>query len=219
MTELLKPSQQNFIELALEYDVLRFGEFALKSGRISPYFFNAGNFDSGKAMAVLGECYADAIADSNVLVDVLFGPAYKGIPLVAATAAALHTKYGRDVPFAFNRKEAKDHGEGGLIVGAELASKKVLVLDDVITAGTAVGEVVSLLDQAKATLSGVLVGLDRQEKGVDSDQSAVQQLAANYGIPVWSIVTLNGIREYLSTKFLDKALLTKVDAYREQYGV
>lgn len=219
MTEMLKPSQQNFIELALEYDVLRFGEFTLKSGRISPYFFNAGNFDSGKALAVLGECYADAIVDSKVDVDVLFGPAYKGIPLVAVTAATLHTKYGRDMPFAFNRKEAKDHGEGGMIVGADLAGKNVLVLDDVITAGTAVGEVVGILDQAKATLGGVLVGLDRQEKGVDSDMSAIQQLAENYGIPVWSILTLDGIREYLSTKVLDKGLLTKVDAYRAQYGV
>lgn len=215
----LNQTKQKFIELAVEYDVLRFGEFTLKSGRVSPYFFNAGNFDSGKALAVLGECYADAIVNSGIDVDVLFGPAYKGIPLVAATSAALFGKYGKDYPIAFNRKEAKDHGEGGTIVGAELAGKDVLVLDDVITAGTAVGEVVSILAQANATLSGVLVGLDRQEKGTDSEQSAMQKVAEKYQVPVMSIITLEDIRAYLSTKILDEGLIASVDSYREQYGV
>ena len=215
----LHSAKQNFIELAIEYDVLSFGEFELKSGRISPYFFNAGKFDSGKALAVLGECYADAIVQSGIEIDVLFGPAYKGIPLVAATSAALYRKYQLNYPVGFNRKEVKAHGEGGSIVGAELAGKKVLVLDDVITAGTAVEEVVSLLESAEATLCGVLVGLDRQERAVDAEKSAMQQLASRHGVPVFSIVTLDDIREYLSTKILDEDLLASVDAYREQYGV
>lgn len=219
MIEELGRAKQNFIELAIEYDVLSFGEFTLKSGRVSPYFFNAGNFDSGKALAILGECYADAIMASNLEVDVLFGPAYKGIPLVAAVSAALFRKYERDYPVCFNRKEVKDHGEGGSVVGADLTGKKVLVLDDVITAGTAVAEVVTILQQHQATLSGVLVGLDRQERAVDSEQSAMQQLAAKYRAPVFSIVTLQDIRAYLSTKISNEDLLASVDAYREQYGV
>ena len=219
MTVNLDSAKQAFIQLAIEYDVLSFGEFTLKSGRVSPYFFNAGKFDSGKALAVLGECYADAIVASEMEVDVLFGPAYKGIPLVAATASAVYMKYQRVYPVGFNRKEAKDHGEGGTLVGAELAGTRVLVLDDVITAGTAVKEVVGLLKQADATLAGVLVGLDRQERAGDSEQSAMQQLAAEYDVPVLSIVTLQDIREYLSSSENDRMLLGRVDSYREKYGV
>lgn len=219
MTVNLDSTKQAFIKLAVECEVLSFGKFTLKSGRASPYFFNAGKFDSGKALAVLGECYADAIVDSGIEVDALFGPAYKGIPLVAATSSSLYTKYQRNYPMCFNRKEAKDHGEGGVLVGAELDEKKVLVLDDVITAGTAVEEVVTLLKQHRATLSGVLVGLDRQERAADSEQSAMQQLATKYGAPVLSIVTLDDIRQYLSASVNDSALLSRVDDYREQYGV
>jgi len=219
MTEGLDSTKQAFIQLAIEYDVLSFGEFTLKSGRTSPYFFNAGKFDSGKALAVLGECYADAIVRSEIEVDALFGPAYKGIPLVASTASALYMRYQRTYPFCFNRKEAKDHGEGGTLVGAELVGKRVLVLDDVITAGTAVEEAVTLLKQANARLAGVLVGLDRQERAADSEQSAMQQLAKRYDVPVMSIVTLGDIREYLSSSVNDHELLGRVDDYRKQYGV
>lgn len=214
-----KSAKQRFIGLAIEFDVLRFGEFELKSGRISPYFFNAGNFNSGKALAVLGECYADAIVESGIETDVLFGPAYKGIPLVAATSAALYQKYQLDYPLCFDRKEAKAHGEGGKIVGADLRGKRALILDDVITAGTAVSQVVRLIEENDATLAGVLVGLDRQEKSVDQDSSAMQQLSASYGVPVFSIVTLNDIRTHLTQNVMDTGLLQKVDAYRDQYGV
>lgn len=219
MSGTLRETKQRFVELAIECDVLSFGEFTLKSGRVSPYFFNAGNFDSGKALAVLGECYADAIVASEIDFDLLFGPAYKGIPLVATTAAALSNKYQRNYPICFNRKEAKDHGEGGTIVGAELRGKRALVLDDVITAGTAVQEVVKLLEASNATLAGVLVGLDRQEKTVDADNSAMQQLASEFGVPVFSIVTLADIRDYLSTRISNQQLLVRVDEYRKQYGV
>lgn len=219
MSSDLNSAKQSFIELAIEYDVLSFGEYTLKSGRVSPYFFNAGKFDSGKALAVLGKCYAEAIVSSQVESDVLFGPAYKGIPLVAATSAALYSEHGQNLPVAFNRKEAKDHGEGGTIVGAELAGKKVLVLDDVITAGTAVGEVVSILERVNASLSGVLVGLDRQERSSGSNKSAMQELAEKYQVPVFSIVTLEDIRDYLAERVMDNNLLTRIDDYRKQYGV
>jgi orotate phosphoribosyltransferase len=215
----LSSTKQKFIELAIKHDVLSFGEFTLKSGRNSPYFFNAGKFDSGHALAVLGECYADAIVNSALEFDVLFGPAYKGIPLAAVTAASLYQKYELDYPVCFNRKEIKDHGEGGTVIGAELADKKILVLDDVITAGTAVMEVVALLEQNSATLSGVLVGLDRQERAVDAEKSAMQQLTDIYRVPVFSIVSLEDIRCYLATKILDENLLKRVDLYREQYGI
>ena len=219
MTVDLTATKQAFIQLAVEYEVLSFGEFVLKSGRTSPYFFNAGKFRSGKAVAVLGECYADAIIASEIEFDVLFGPAYKGIPLVASTAAALYTKYQQEYSICFNRKEAKGHGEGGKLVGAELNGKKALVLDDVVTAGTAIEEVATLLKQNGATLSGVLVGLDRQERAPDSEMSAMQQLAVKYSAPVLSIVTLSDIRQYLSISVDDQALLSCVDDYREQYGV
>ena len=217
--EPLRDTKTRFIDLALAYDVLRFGEFELKSGRISPYFFNAGKFDSGKALAILGECYADALVASGIKADVLFGPAYKGIPLVAATAAALHKKYQLDYPVCFDRKESKTHGEGGRIVGADLHGKRVLVLDDVVTAGTAVSQVVDLIQQNGASLVGVLVGLDRQEKAVNGDMSAMQQLSTKYEVPVLSIVTLGDIRDHLTDSVADGDLLERVDAYRGQYGV
>lgn len=219
MARELKEYQRAFIELAIEHEVLCFGEFELKSGRISPYFFNAGRFSSGKSLAILGECYADAIEDYSLDATVLFGPAYKGIPLVAVTAAALYTKYGRDLPYCFNRKEAKAHGEGGQLVGASLGGQRALILDDVITAGTAVREVTSLITDSQASPSGVLLGLDRQERANDSESSAVQQLRAQFDMPVESIIGLTDIRSYLAENVQDGKLLVQIDAYREKYGV
>jgi len=213
----LKDYQQRFIDLAIEYDVLKFGEFTLKSGRVSPYFFNAGNFNTGKAMAVLGQCYADAIQDSGIEIDLLFGPAYKGIPLVAVTAAALAERYDVDLPYCFNRKEAKSHGEGGNIVGAELKGK-ALVVDDVITAGTAIREVIDMMSGTLATTAAVLIGLDRQERGSDSTSSAVEELHNTYGFPVISIIGLEHVRAYVANS-QNKELVATIDAYREKYGV
>ncbi len=180
--------QREFIELALRHEVLRFGRFTLKSGRESPYFFNAGRFDTGAAIAGLGRAYAAALVNSAVPFDMLFGPAYKGIPLVTATAAALARDHGRDVPYAFNRKEAKDHGEGGLIVGRGL-SGRVLIVDDVITAGTAIRESTALIETSGARVAGVLLALDRQERGASGERSAVGTLRAE-GIPAVCILTL-----------------------------
>jgi len=212
----LKDYQQRFIDLAIEYDVLRFGEFTLKSGRVSPYFFNAGNFNSGKALAILGECYADAIIDSGIDIDLLFGPAYKGIPLVAVTAAALASKHGKDMPFCFNRKEAKTHGEGGNTVGAELKGR-TLIVDDVITAGTAIREVIDMMDGSEATVGGVLIGLDRQERGAVGTKSAIDELHQMYGFPVISIIGLEHVRAYVANRG-DMELVATIDAYREKYG-
>lgn len=212
----LKGYQKRFIDLAIEYDVLRFGEFTLKSGRISPYFFNAGNFNSGKALAVLGQSYADAIVDSAIEIDILFGPAYKGIPLVAVTVAALSERHGIDLPYCFNRKEAKDHGEGGLTVGAELKGR-ALIVDDVITAGTAIREVLDMMQGTEAEVGGVLIGLDRQERGALGTKSAVQELHEMYGFPVMSIIGLEQVRTYVANRG-DKELVAKIDAYREEYG-
>ena len=211
--------KQRFIDLALASNALRFGEFTLKSGRVSPYFFNAGAFNSGAALAVLGECYADAIEAAKIDFDVIFGPAYKGIPLAAVTAAALHQKYGRDKPYSFNRKEKKDHGEGGRFVGAPVEGMRMLVVDDVVTAGTAVGEVATLLDEADAKMVAVLVGLDRDERAKDTDQSALQQLAEKYYVQTASIVSLLDIRDYISNQLGDKMLISKIDEYRKIYGV
>lgn len=211
--------KQRFIDLALASNALRFGEFTLKSGRVSPYFFNAGAFNSGAALAVLGECYADAIEAAKIDFDVIFGPAYKGIPLAAVTAAALHQKYGRDKPYSFNRKEKKDHGEGGRFVGAPVEGMRMLVVDDVVTAGTAVGEVATLLDEAGAKMVAVLVGLDRDERAKDTDQSALQQLAEKYYVQTASIVSLLDIRDYISNQLGDKMLISKIDEYRKIYGV
>ncbi|MBH8580811.1 orotate phosphoribosyltransferase [Bisbaumannia pacifica] len=215
----MQPYQREFIEFAIEQGVLRFGEFTLKSGRVSPYFFNAGLFKSGAALARLGRCYAQAIVDSGLDFDVLFGPAYKGIPLAATTAVALADGHDRDTPFAFNRKEAKDHGEGGNIVGADLAGR-ILIIDDVITAGTAIGEVMRLIDGAGAKAAGVVIALDRQERG-QGEQSAIQEVEARYGMPVVSIVTLDLVLEYLEEHAGEelKAHAAAIRDYRARYGV
>jgi orotate phosphoribosyltransferase len=210
--------QTDFIELARQHDVLKFGEFTLKSGRISPYFFNAGAFCSGDALAQLGRCYAQRIVESGVKFDVLLGPAYKGIPLATATAVALADHYGRNVPFAYNRKEAKSHGEGGVLVGAPLQGR-VLVIDDVITAGTAVREVIAMIIEAGAELAGVAVGLNRKERGTGA-RSAIQELEQVFGAPVISIIDMDHIIAYLESG--DEELAPSLQAmkdYRVRYGV
>ncbi|HBM84258.1 orotate phosphoribosyltransferase [Haliea sp.] len=210
--------QQEFIELARRHDVLKFGEFTLKSGRVSPYFFNAGAFASGAALATLGRCYAQSIVQAGIEFDVLLGPAYKGIPLAAATAVALADHHGRDVPFAYNRKEAKTHGEGGTLVGAPLHGR-VLVIDDVITAGTAVREVIGMIEAAGASLAGVAIGLDRQERGTGT-ASAIQELEREQGIPVLSIINMGHIIDYLQAAGdAYHEVLTAMRAYRQRYGV
>ncbi|WP_116367857.1 orotate phosphoribosyltransferase [Parahaliea mediterranea] len=214
----MQPYQIEFIELARQYDVLKFGEFTLKSGRTSPYFFNAGAFDSGRALAALGRCYAQRIVDSGLAFDVLLGPAYKGIPLAAATAVALADQHGRDVPFAYNRKEAKTHGEGGVLVGAPLEGR-VLVIDDVITAGTAVREVIAMIESAGASLAGVAIGLNRQERGA-GDLSAIQEIEQAHGVAVLSIIDMAHIIEYLEREGAEAGdALAGMRAYRERYGV
>lgn len=209
---------QEFIQFSLEHQILKFGEFVTKAGRLSPYFFNAGLFNTGNKLRVLGQFYAKAILNSGVEFDMLFGPAYKGISLAAATSIAL-AELGRDVPFAFNRKEVKDHGEGGNLIGAPLTGR-VLVIDDVISAGTSVGESVTLINQNQAVLAGVVIALDRMEKGKGT-QSAVQEVSERYSVPVISIANLNDLLFHLSqTDAADlKAFLPKVEAYRAQYGV
>lgn len=209
--------KREFIELALELDVLRFGEFTLKSGRLSPYFFNAGLFSTGYAAAKLGRYYAAAIAESKVDFDMLFGPAYKGIPLAALAAAALAEHHGIDVPYSFNRKEIKAHGEGGSIVGAPL-SGKVLIVDDVITAGTAVREAYQIIAAAGATVAGLAISLDRQERGQGA-LSAVQELEQSLGIPVVAIVQLNDLITIIEESDEYEQHLTPVLDYRGQYGV
>jgi orotate phosphoribosyltransferase len=209
--------KQEFIELALEVGVLRFGQFKLKSGRNSPYFFNSGLFNTGYAAAKLGRTYAAAVADSKIAFDMLFGPAYKGIPLVALTAAALAEHHGRDLPFCFNRKEIKDHGEGGAIVGAPV-SGRVLILDDVITAGTAVRETITLLREAGGVPAGVVIALDRQERG-SGELSAVQEVQQAYGIPVASIIRLDDLVEHLEGSTRHRQFLPLVQDYRDRYGV
>ncbi|MDW7746600.1 orotate phosphoribosyltransferase [Halomonas sp.] len=211
--------QREFIEFAIEQGVLSFGEFTLKSGRVSPYFFNAGLFRTGSALARLGRFYARAIQASGLEVDVLFGPAYKGIPLAATTAVALADHHDRDLPYAFNRKEAKDHGEGGNIVGAALEGR-VLIIDDVITAGTAIREVMGLIEGAGARAAGVLIALDRQERG-RGETSAIQEVEAAYDMPVVSIVTLDLLLEYLE-EHAGEAMQPHAEAiraYRARYGV
>ena len=214
--------QRDFLELALRLGVLRFGRFTLKSGRESPYFFNAGLFDTGAAVAGLGRAYAAALAGSTLGYDMLFGPAYKGIPLVTATAAALAEHHGRDVPYCFNRKEAKDHGEGGRIVGRALAGR-VLIVDDVITAGTAVRESLELIRDCGAEPVGVALALDREERG-QGDLSAVQELERDQGLKCVSIVTLSDLIEALSRPAagaprISAEQLTALSAYRARYGV
>ena len=213
----MKGYQTEFIELARACNVLQFGQFELKSGRTSPYFFNAGKFSTGRAMATLGRCYAQCIVDSGVEFDLLLGPAYKGIPLGTATAIALADQHGINVPFAYNRKEVKAHGEGGSLVGASLVGR-ALVIDDVITAGTAVREVLTMIEDAGATLAGVVIGLDRQERGV-GQVSAVQELRQAHEIPVISIIALEHIIDYLGSAGAESAeLLGAMQHYREQFG-
>ncbi|MEE8059229.1 MAG: orotate phosphoribosyltransferase [Pseudomonadales bacterium] len=209
--------QQRFIELAIAEEALCFGEYTLKSGRISPYFFNAGLLCSGAALAQLGRCYAHAIVESGVKFDVLFGPAYKGIPLAAATAVALAEQFGRDVPYTYNRKEAKDHGEGGLMVGAPLQGR-VLIIDDVITAGTAVREVMTIIESHGAQAAGVVIGLNRQERG-KGELSAIQEVEKEYTIPVISIVDLQQIITYLQGQEGQTEQVVKIEAYRQEFGV
>ncbi|OMG64576.1 orotate phosphoribosyltransferase [Stutzerimonas balearica] len=209
--------QREFISFAIERGVLRFGQFTLKSGRTSPYFFNAGLFNSGKALAQLGKFYAAAVADSGIDFDVIFGPAYKGIPLAAATAIALAEHHQRDLPWCFNRKEAKDHGEGGTLVGAPL-NGRVLIIDDVITAGTAIREVMQIIHGQQAQAAGVVIALNRQERG-QGELSAIQEVERDYAMPVISIVSLSQVLEYLAGDNQLKQHLPAVEAYREQYGI
>lgn len=209
--------QRDFLNFAAEAGVLRFGDFTLKSGRRSPYFFNAGLFDTGRRLAHLGEAYARRIIDSGLAFDVLFGPAYKGIPLAAATSIALAQMSGREVPYAFNRKEAKDHGEGGVIVGHPLAGR-VLIIDDVITAGTSVREALGLIQEAGAQAAAVAIALDRQERGPGGG-SAVAEVEALYGIPVLSICTLDDLIACLDDFALAEAQNVAMRSYRATYGV
>jgi orotate phosphoribosyltransferase len=209
--------QSEFIELCVRLGVLRFGSFTLKSGRESPYFFNAGQFNTGAAIGAVGRAYATAITGSDLKFDMMFGPAYKGIPLVTITAAALAEHAGRDLPFAFNRKETKDHGEGGSIVGSPLRGK-VLIVDDVITAGTAIRESIDIIEAAGARPAGVLLALDRQELGPQSRLSAVQEVRAQYGIPVVSVVSLTDLMHHVSAHGGQEDL-ARMQAYRERYGL
>ncbi|KAJ2783746.1 hypothetical protein GGI15_002468 [Coemansia interrupta] len=220
---VLQTYQREFIDFAIANGVLTFGEFTLKSGRKSPYFFNAGKFNSGSALHKLGQYYAAAItAHAELQYDVLFGPAYKGIPLAASTVIALAAQEGgRDVAYAFNRKEKKDHGEGGHIVGAQLAGR-VLVVDDVITAGTAIRESMELIAEEGAQLAGVVVAIDRQERGRESERSAIQEIQGEYGVPVVAVVRLDDIVEYLEEHGSGDAAaaerLNAMKAYRQEYG-
>ncbi|WP_166367130.1 orotate phosphoribosyltransferase [Pseudomonas akapageensis] len=213
----MQPYQRDFIRFAIDRGVLRFGEFTLKSGRTSPYFFNAGLFNSGSALAQLGRFYAAAIVESGISFDVLFGPAYKGIPLAAATAVQLAEHHQLDVPWCFNRKEAKAHGEGGSLVGSPLAGD-VLIIDDVITAGTAIREVMQIIEGQKAKAAGVLIALNRQERG-NGELSAIQEVERDFGIPVVSIVSLTQVLEFLADDPQLKQHLPAVEAYRAQYGI
>jgi orotate phosphoribosyltransferase len=213
----MKPYQQEFLDFAIDNNVLRFGEFTLKSGRLSPYFFNFGLFQTGSSLARLGDYYAQAIINSGVKFDLLFGPAYKGIPLVSVIAATLYDKHGFDYPYAYNRKEVKDHGEGGNIVGAPLEGN-VLIVDDVISAGTACREAATIVEDNGAKLAGIVISLDRQEKG-QGTQSAVQEVEGSYDIKVINIIDLEDVIEHIKTSIDDEALMRKINSYREQYGV
>lgn len=213
----MKQFQKDFIEFALSRQVLKFGSFTLKSGRTSPYFFNAGLFSTGGDLARLGRFYAAALEDAGVEFDLLFGPAYKGIPIATTTAVALFDQYGKDVPYCFNRKEAKTHGEGGNLVGSPLQGK-VMLVDDVITAGTAIRESMQLIQAQGASLSGVLIALDRQEKG-QGELSAIQEVERDFGTQVVSIICLNDLINYLQGKPELAQYLEAVSAYRAQYGV
>ncbi len=208
--------RQDFLKFALSCDALRFGEFTTKSGRLSPYFFNSGQFNTGAALGALGGFFADALSAASVSFDMVYGPAYKGIPLVSALAIGLAAK-GHNVPYAFNRKEAKDHGEGGLIVGAPLKGR-VVIVDDVVTAGTSVRESVAIIRAHGATPAGVLVMVDRMERGTGAE-SAVQQVQSEYNIPVIAIATLNDVMKFVEQDASLAVYQAKIKAYRAQYGV
>lgn len=213
----MRSYQQAFIQFAIEHDALRFGQFTLKSGRNSPYFFNAGRFNSGQSIARLGRFYAEAVVNAGIDYDVIFGPAYKGIPIATSLAVALADQFGVDKPFAYNRKEAKKHGEGGSIVGAELRGR-ILIVDDVITAGTAIREVMTLLATQNVLPAAVMVALDRQERG-EGSLSAIQEVEQCYGIPVLSIITLDTLVEHLQQDGRYQTQWNAMQAYRSQYGI
>ncbi|QKS96174.1 orotate phosphoribosyltransferase [Vibrio alginolyticus] len=213
----MKAYQREFIEFALEKEVLKFGEFTLKSGRKSPYFFNAGLFNTGRDLARLGRFYAAALADSGIEFDVLFGPAYKGIPIATTTAVALADHHDIDTPYCFNRKEAKDHGEGGNLVGSALEGR-IMLVDDVITAGTAIRESMEIIQANGADFAGVLVAIDRQEKG-KGELSAIQEVERDFGCAIISIVSLTDLVTFLEEKGTDKEHLEAVKAYRAEYGI
>ncbi len=215
--DVMKAYQREFIEFALEKQVLKFGEFTLKSGRKSPYFFNAGLFNTGRDLARLGRFYAAALVDSGIEFDVLFGPAYKGIPIATTTAVALADHHDVDTPYCFNRKEAKDHGEGGNLVGSKLEGR-IMLVDDVITAGTAIRESMELIQANNADLAGVLVAIDRQEKG-KGELSAIQEVERDFGCAVISIVSLTDLITYLEQQGNNTEHLEAVKAYRAQYGI
>ena len=215
---MMQSYQKEFIEFAIETGVLRFGEFTLKSGRVSPYFFNAGLFNTGAALAKLGRFYAAAIEDSGVEYDVIFGPAYKGIPLASSLAVSLFVDHQKDIPYAFNRKEAKTHGEGGSLVGTPLDGR-ILIVDDVITAGTAIREVMGIIEaQEDAKPAAVLIALDRQERGQGS-LSAIQEVERDFGIPVISIVGLDQILDYVASDEGVSQYASAISDYKDQYGV
>jgi len=209
--------KQQFFELAMAQGNLKFGEFTLKSGRISPYFFNAGGFDDGRSLEILSACYAQAVLDSGLEFDMLFGPAYKGIPLAAGIAIMLNTSHRQNIPFAYNRKEAKDHGEGGSLVGADLKGN-VLITDDVISAGTSVRESIEWIQQAGANPCGVAIALDRQERG-NGDKSAAQEVTGEFGIPVIAIAGLDDLIEFLESQSVTVIDIEAIRRYRNTYGV
>lgn len=210
--------RQDFLEYVIAHKILLFGEFSLKSGRRSPYFFNSGLFNSGAKLATMGHYYAQAITDAKIEFDMLFGPAYKGIPLVSAASIALWGHFQRDAPYAFNRKETKTHGEGGQLVGAPL-SGKVLIIDDVISAGLTIGESVELVRNSGATPVAVVISCDRQERGTTSTLSAVQEVSAKYQIKVISIINLQQIIAYLSSQSQYATILARLQQYQQEYGV
>jgi orotate phosphoribosyltransferase len=216
-TSLMQNYKQQFFELAMAQGNLKFGEFTLKSGRISPYFFNAGGFDDGRSLEILSACYAQAILDSGLEFDMLFGPAYKGIPLAAGIAIMLNSSHRQNIPFAYNRKEAKDHGEGGSLVGADLKGN-VIITDDVISAGTSVRESIEWIQQAGANPCGVAIALDRQERG-NGEKSAAQEVTDEFGIPVIAIAGLDDLIEFLESQSVTDIDIEAIRRYRKAYGV
>ncbi|RZU47620.1 orotate phosphoribosyltransferase [Fluviicoccus keumensis] len=209
--------QRLFIKLAMHREVLRFGSFTLKSGRVSPYFFNAGLFRDGMSISALGHCYAEAIQRSGLEYDVIFGPAYKGIPIAIAASMQLNDRFNINKPWCFNRKEAKDHGEGGSLVGSPLEGRRVLILDDVITAGTAIGEVMHILAEQRAKAAGIIVALDRQERGA-GELSAIQEVYSKFNVPVYSIIKLDHVTEYLREHGGQDETIKLIHAYQARYG-